>query len=107
MLGAYPAYGVAMSEGPDPIPVTNPDLRATKNGSFYIALTYAKGTQAILVLNSRDLWPLKSMVENVPAYIGDIEAGEGLRFYLKTGAELCTSSRYFRSAGGCGRSGWD
>ncbi len=95
MLRGYPAYGVSMgaSPGPGPVPpvppappVTNPDLKVTKDGSFYITLTSTKSAQATFLLNDKEMWPMSSMVKNVSTYLAAFKVGDGLKFDLKTSA---------------------
>ncbi len=88
MLSEYAAYGLAMSGGPVPPipPVSEPDLKVTKDGTFYITLTATKGAEATLVLNGKEMWPISSMVLKIPKTLGSFKAGDGLKFELKTNA---------------------
>ncbi len=101
MLSVYPAYGVSMSGGPGPQPVppappvTNPDLKAPKNGDFFITLTFTQGAQATLVLNGNDKWPMSSVAKNVPNYLGTFKSGDGLIFGLRTSAGIVHNVQIF------------
>ncbi len=99
LLRSYPAYGIAMSSSPGPLPpvppVINPDLKVTKDGKFFITLTSIKGGQATLILNDKDLLPLNKSAQNVPNYIGAFKAGDGLRFDLKTSSGVVHNVEIF------------
>jgi len=104
ILSSYPVYGVSMGTNPDPDPVppvppvppvTKPDLKVTKNGEFFITLTFTQGAQATLVLNGSDKWPMSSMEKNVPKYLGTFKKGDGLIFGLKTSAGIIHSVQIF------------
>lgn len=101
MLSTYPAYGATMSGGPGPQPVppvppiTKPDLKVTKDGNFFMTLTFTKGEQATLVLNDKEMWPMSSMARNIPSYLGAFKVGDGLKFDLKTSAGTIHSVQLF------------
>lgn len=105
ILSMYPAYGVSIGASPNPNPnpnpvpptppATPPDLKAPKDGSFYITLTSTKSAQATLCLNDKEMWPMSSMVRNVPTYLGAFKAGDGLKFDLKTSAGIIHNVQIF------------